>query len=116
MKRIIVAAMCLIAGLAWADDIVPTDFKPIETKYVLRGESVNDPLPGEKIDRVALWMHGDGAKRIYDAMPDKPELMCGGEVLWKQAGGLSCGKTGQDYSCAVAIVLKSGETSAAMDC
>lgn len=116
MKIMPIGVTCLLAGAAYAQSF-DREFKPLEeARYVIRGKSIIDPGPDEKIDRVAFSITGNAAKEIYESMPAEPELVCFEPIQQKRAGGLACTKTGQDYHCTVAITLDSGETAPGAAC
>lgn len=113
MKTQITVLICCAAALqALAAD--QPDYAPMEAELKIASQTVIDPGPNEKLDRVALWITSESAKTIYDAMsgPQEP-VACvdDGVTRQRRAGGLECiayedGK----YLCTVAIMLDTGET------
>lgn len=91
---------------------------PLEANYIIAGESITDPPDDEKKDRVSIYIRGEGAKAIFEAMPEKemPDP-CSDALVTKTAGGLTCIKGGPaDYRCGVSIKLDTGETKNAWVC
>lgn len=116
MRRIVALACCAVAFGAIAAD--PPDWMPIEAEFKIASQTVIDPGPDEKLDRVALFITGQSAKTIYDAMPGlETPVACVDDARRRTAGGLECidYKDGK-YMCAVAIMLDSGETKKHSDC
>jgi hypothetical protein len=89
------------------------DYAKIEAQFMITGRDAVDPPPDQKKDRVALFLTGNGAKTIYEAMPGAPVAAdaCEQGLKLKTSGALVCADHGgSDYACSVAILLKSGET------
>ncbi|MHB1207387.1 MAG: hypothetical protein ACYCZX_17605 [Rhodospirillaceae bacterium] len=121
MKKAIVIFSCFCAAVAGA--ALPSDSKysPLHATYAITGETILDPSPEEKKDRVSIYIDGDAARQIYKAMPapEKP-YACNDDnspVRHKTAGGLMCiGDDKKGYSCSVAIKLDDGTTKGASVC
>ena len=110
-------ALVLALGLAGAAGA--EDYKPLEAQYKIGSRTVLDPPAGEKKDRVYLWLSGEGAKAMYEAMPGKAlKDYCGEDgASAKQAGGLLCTKSRDgEASCSVAITLDRGRTAPGSVC
>jgi len=71
-----------------------------------------DPLPGEKKDRVGLFITGDSAKLLYDAMKTKPAVnVCEDGMRIKTTGALECSRGADDeYICMIAVMLATGQS------
>lgn len=88
-------------------------YSTLTGKLTITGAEAVDPPPGQKNDRAGLFLTGDSARRVYDAMTAKPTNgdACEKGMKLKKAGGLVCAShAGASYSCSVAIVLTTGET------
>jgi len=117
-RHIFALTCCAVAFGTFAAD--PPEYAPMEAEFKIASQTVIDPGPNEKLDRVALSITGESAKTIYDAMPGpKTPVACvdDGVTRKRTAGGLECiayedGK----YMCAVAIMLDSGETKKHLAC
>ncbi len=121
MKRATVLSLGFCATLAAAALAANSRFSPMEAVYEIAGESIVDPGPEEKKDRVAIYISGDAARRIYKAMPVPEErVVCNSEgspVREKTAGGLTCmGDEKGGYECGVRIKLDDGTTDNAFAC
>jgi hypothetical protein len=90
----------------------------LEGQYSIGSETILDPAPSEKKDRVYLWLTGESAQAIYDAMPGRPrKTACEPRAREKTAGGLTCFKPAKgEVVCSVAITLDRGRTAAGMVC
>jgi hypothetical protein len=88
-------------------------YAKIGAQFQIIGKDALDPPPGQTKDRVALFLSGDGAKKIYDAMPVRAvKDVCEEGLKMKTSGGLECWELRGDHECRVAILLKSGQTRA----
>jgi hypothetical protein len=106
------SALFLAAVLtAAASGLKAQEFKPITGQYGIASKTILDPPPGEKKDRVLLFIHGSGARDVYEAMPGRGRNdACGGGLL-KSAGGLACSKsTDGNYQCSLGVLLATGAT------
>ncbi len=120
MKKSVIILCCCVAA-AGAVAVRAADEAPLEGTYTFISKTLLDPPPGEKEDRVAIHIKGDGARDIYKAMPvpEQPDLCYRKEdaVLTKSAGGLNCyGNDKMGYFCGVAIKLDNGATANAVVC
>jgi hypothetical protein len=109
-KAVVFALALLVAAVALAQS---SGYTKIGAQFMITGKDLVDPPPGQKKDRLALFLTGDGAKAIYDALPTAPVGggACEEGLELKRSGGLICANHGgRSYSCSVAILLKSGET------
>ena len=82
-------------------------------QFTITGKDALDPPPGQKRDRLGLFLTGDSAKRTYNAMTATPinGYACEDGLRLKKAGGLVCAShRGKNYTCSVAIVLATGQT------
>lgn len=87
-------------------------YAKIVAQFQIIGKDALDPPPGQKKDRVALFLSGDAAKQIYQAMPVRAiNSPCEEGMKQKTAGGLECWENHGGYQCRVAILLKTGQTS-----
>lgn len=105
----------LASGQASAQSDAYTD---IRAQFAITGKDT-DPPPGQKKDRLALFLSGKGAKKIYDALPvaSVNADACEEGLKLKTSGGLICASHADGaYACSVAILLKSGETRSAGSC
>jgi hypothetical protein len=102
------ASLLMIGAAALAQT---NGYANIGARFQIIGKDAVDPPPGQKKDRVALFLSGDSAKQIYQAMPvHAVESPCEDGSKQKTSGGLECWEKRGDYSCRVAILLKSGQT------
>jgi hypothetical protein len=109
-KAVISMAALLVAVASLAQS---SGFAKISAQFMITGEDALDPPPDQIRDRVALFLTGEGAKAIYDALPIVPVKAeaCEEGLLLKTSGGLVCAHySNGSYSCSVAILLESGET------
>lgn len=113
-----IIAIVLVANLMTA----PTHADPysrLTGDFAIIGEDAIDPPPGQKQDRLGIFLDGDSAKRTYEAMKVKPtnDQVCEEGMLEKRAGGLVCDRYADGtYSCSVAIMLTTGETRSVDGC
>ena len=66
MPRSMIALTVLL--LAFAACARPTVYSSLTGEFVITGEETLDPPPGQTNDRVGLFLSGDSAKQVYDAM------------------------------------------------
>lgn len=93
------------------------DYRKLEGTYAITSASLTDAPQGEQKDRVVMIVKGKAAKEIYDAMPGKAKKSeCDAGMLLKVSGGLACTKESTLYSCNVAVLLKTGESTSALVC
>ncbi|PRC93460.1 hypothetical protein [Solimicrobium silvestre] len=89
------------------------EIKDVEATYAISSKTIIDPAPGEKKDRVLLFLTGTGAKEIYDSILNPPKSsQCGPNLVVKSANNLECikdTKTGT-YQCRIGVMLDSGKT------
>jgi hypothetical protein len=105
---------------ATADDNEYTD---LSARYSITNHNLMDLMPEDKRDRLAIFINGDDARKIYNAMlvPER-RVDCDGKLgdaypATKIAGGLECSKYERDlYSCTVAIMLDTGATERGYIC
>lgn len=122
MKSTTVLTFSFCAALVSAAVASDSRYLPLDASYAIAGETILDPSPDEKKDRVAIYIRGDGARAIYKAMPVSEErLACDADenspVRLKSAGGLTCsGDEKHGYTCGVAIKLDDGTTHFAVVC
>ena len=110
MPRSMIALTVLL--LAFAACARPTVYSSLTGEFVITGEETLDPPPGQTNDRVGLFLSGDSAKQVYDAMTVNAAAdACEEGMRRKAAGGLVCtlDRSG-GHSCSVEILLTSGET------
>jgi hypothetical protein len=112
-KAIFVLGLGVVATLGGAAALAQTNgYAKIGAQFQIIGKDALDPPPGQKKDRVALFLSGDGAKQIYQAMPARAiKSPCEEGMKLKTSGGMECWENHGDYQCRVAILLKSGQTS-----
>jgi hypothetical protein len=115
-RSILVVSFTLIALMTRADGLKELG-GIFSASYGFFVDGSADGDSADPADSVRFYFEGDAARNIYNAMPQKAEVPCGSDPLLKYAGGLICGKheDGQ-YDCSVGIVLKTGETTAAVVC
>lgn len=105
---LLVAIACLTAiGALGASE----GFKKLTGSYMIASKNLIDPAPGEKKDRVALFLEGDAARDIYNQMPGPARKnACSSDLRTKSSGGLICSKdlSRNDYQCTVGVILKTG--------
>lgn len=111
-----VGALLVIAGCSGKPE--QQAYRPLEATYQIGSESIVDPGPDDKKDRVYLYMAGDGAREIYEAMPARAEAdVCDPTQLLKSAGDLACLKSKDGkVRCSVAVTLDRGRTANAWAC
>ena len=123
MEKIIVILACfaLCAGAAAQDN----EYVPLDAKFQITNENLQDLGASDKRDRVALSVQGDSAKAIYNAMltparrvdcdeKTKPNIDL---PMRKVAGGLVCEQyKGEKYYCSAAIKLDTGKTESGQIC
>lgn len=121
-KAMITIACCALSiGTALAED---EGYKPLKATYHITDyELSTDLAENAKLDRLAIAISGDDAKKIYDAILTPPRRIdCDGTPSeafppTKTAGGLSCSSDEQGrYYCSVAIKLDTGETKSGDVC
>ena len=93
-------------------------YAPIEMSYQITRPTLLAPPPNEKKDRLAIFMTGAGARRIYDAMPMKPIVgICEDGMLIKTSGALACSRQGKDnYVCTIAVFLRTDQSTSPFVC
>lgn len=120
MKNAVAISLCLCAAGAVAVMAAESRYKPLDATYAITGETIIDPDPEEKKDRVSIYINGDAAREIYKAMPVPEEpIPCSDNSpnRQKSAGGLTCfHHEKDDYGCGVAIKLDDGTTKNALAC
>jgi hypothetical protein len=97
-----------LGGVGLAD---AQEFRPLAGRYALTSANMVDPTPGEKPDRVVVFIEGSAAEQMYMGMPQKPAKdRCAGDVLSKKAGNLVCSKldSGKHF-CTFGVGLKDGQ-------
>ena len=50
----------------------PGSYAKLTGEFIITGKEVIDPPPGQKLDRLGLFLEGESAKRTYEAMKVKP--------------------------------------------
>lgn len=110
LRVISLTLACVIAVGAIAQS---SGFKAVDAQYAITGALVVDPPPNQERDRVAIFLSGEGAREIYEAMPSRVENAdaCEEGMTVKRSGGLECTSiSGKNFSCSVGILLRSGAT------
>lgn len=114
-KAVWTAAMIGVSLSVFAGDAAfgqANGYAKIDAQFQIIGKDAIDPPPGQKKDRVALFLEGAGAKKIYTSMPassaTKDVCEQGGKV--KKSGALECWESHGEYTCRVAILLDSGQS------
>lgn len=108
-KALAALTLLSVATAAIAQD---DDSTTLSGSLTITGKTGENPPPGEKKDRVAFFVTGAAAKRIYDAMPAKAVRdVCEDGMRVKDAGNLGCSKGADgEYICMFAIVLTNGQS------
>ncbi|NEX91664.1 hypothetical protein [Caulobacter sp. 17J65-9] len=96
----------------------PNELSKLTGQLVITGESMTDPAPDQKSDRVGLFWDGESAKRVYDAMQAKAvDSPCEEGMRQKSAGGLECfSHSDGTYACSAGIMLATGKTRSVSAC
>lgn len=118
MAKRTIAAGVLVAALGLGSAAAALDVKPLAGSYAIGSATLVDPPPGEKKDRLLLYLDGDAAREVYEAMPAPARAdACDPDLRTKSAGALECSlsKAGE-YTCAVGILLEQGTTVKASTC
>lgn len=108
------AMICVIvAGAAHAFDTLP-----LIGTYAIGSATLVDPPPGEKKDRLFLYLDGATAKQVYDAMEAPARASaCDPDLRTKAAGNLECSRSkAGDYSCSVGVSVVTGVAVKASVC
>ena len=87
------------------------EFRPLTGRYALTSANMVDPTPGEKSDRVVVFIEGSAAEQMYMGMLQKPAKdRCVGDGLSKKSGNLVCSKldSGKHF-CTFGVGLKDGQ-------
>ncbi|HEY9256289.1 MAG TPA: hypothetical protein VIP30_17355 [Stenotrophomonas sp.] len=111
--------LALATTLLFSGATVAAEFKKLEGSYALTSESMVDPAPDAKHDRLVVFIEGSAAKEAYQAMsaPARKNA-CDAAIRTKTAGGLACSRnlSRDDYQCTVGVLLKSGASVSAVAC
>lgn len=104
--------LCGFALTLLPECAIAHEFKPLEGEYAIGSKTILDPPPGEKKDRLFLYLQGKAAEDTFNAMPQRVSAkVCGEDQVMKQAGGLQCLRTKENaYYCSVGILLDSGRS------
>jgi len=118
MEKIVIALSFLMISIG-AVSAQEGEYKKLEGHYTISGESLTDPPPDEKKDRVVMSIEGESAKDIYNTMlTPARRTTCDGVPtfnlprLMKTAGDLECffDETNKIYQCLIGIKLDTGAT------
>jgi hypothetical protein len=120
MKKIVrLCAIGAIFGLSLSTYALAQDYKKIDAEYAITSKTIVDPPPGEKKDRVLIFIKGLGARDIYEGIPGAgKKSACSEGTLIKSAGDLECMKNvnAGSYVCGVGILLQTGATVSGLTC
>lgn len=107
-KALAALALLSVATAAIAQD---EDTK-LSGSLTITSKNWEDPPPGEKKDRVAFFLTGAAAKRVYDGMAAKTDRQaCEDGMRTKTAGNLQCSRDSDgEYICMFAIMLSNGQS------
>lgn len=117
-RSAIAAAASIAIGLMLAATAVALDVKPVAGTYAIGSATLVDPPPNEKRDRLLLYLEGNAAREVYEAMTAPVRISaCDSDLRTKTAGALECSlsKAGE-YTCSVGVSLERGMTVAASVC
>jgi hypothetical protein len=111
------SAAALMCGLA-VGAAQALDTRPLVGSYAIGSATLVDPPPGERKDRLLLYLDGATAKQVYDAMQAPARVIaCDPDLRTKTAGALECSRSKDgEYSCSVGISLLTGATVPASVC
>lgn len=111
--------IALVTSLFLSHATLAAEFKKLEGSYALTSESMVDPAPDAKHDRLVVFIEGSAAKEAYQAMsaPARKNA-CDAAIRTKTSGGLACSRnlSRDDYQCTVGVLLKSGVSVGAATC
>jgi len=102
-----------LLSIASASPAQRSGYGKLTGEFTIAGKELLDPPPGQKNDRLALFLGGESAKRAYQAMPGRAikEDACEEGLRVKTAGGLACWHdAAMVYQCSVGILLSTGQT------
>ncbi|QJU60016.1 hypothetical protein HL653_21785 [Sphingomonas sp. AP4-R1] len=118
-ERLIPLTCIIVAAIVVG---IPADAQPLtgaNAQVMITGPETIDPPANQKNDRAAVFLSGEAARKIYEAMPGATKRgdACEEGLRLRQSGGLVCTKhqAGQ-YACSVAIILQTGETRSVGAC
>lgn len=111
------SAAALMCGLA-VGAAQALDTRPLVGSYAIGSATLVDPPPGEKKDRLLLYLDGTTARQVYDAMQAPARTSgCDADLRTKSAGALECSRSkGGEYTCSVGVSLVTGAAVPASVC
>ena len=95
MKRLPAVLLLLVLATAMAQSAPQwqLSYQPLIGRYAIYGGSLSDPQPPTRNDkRIAFWIEGKAAKRLFDAMGPDLRNACGveGRYRMRQRAEVSC--------------------------
>lgn len=122
MKRLLAIVFFLMFGVCLAQSAQTWLFayEPLNGRYAIYGGSLGDPLPPNRKDqRIAFWIEGRAAKRLFDAMGPDLRNACGvdGEYRLRQRAELRCSYHPRDgHHCDFGFDLLTGRSIGGSQC
>ena len=108
--RLLALAVALMSAFAIAGLAIGQEFRPLAGRYALTTSNMVDSIPGEKPDRVIVFVEGKAAEDIFKGMAQKPTKdRCASDIVSKMAGNLVCSKLDAGkFFCSFGVSLHDG--------
>jgi len=109
-----VIALTIIAALAHPASGWTFSYQPFQGRYLIYGGGLGDPYtPTSSSKRIAYWIKGNVAQKIFNAIGPDLRNVCGadGEQRIRQRAEIVCMSHKRDgYSCNFGFDLQSGRS------